>query len=75
MLNKFMNLHIALRIILLLPFVGWFTEVIIRWFDFAETKNKGALVLAIVFTLVGWIGGVVDMIVMLVTGKLLQLDL
>lgn len=75
MIKKFMELNIVLRVILLLPFISWFTEMILRWFEFAEKKDTGSLVIALIVTFTGYIFGLIDLILMLVTGKLLELDI
>lgn len=75
MIKKFMGLHIILRIILLLPVISWITEMVIRWGDFIEHKDTGALIVAIIVTLTGYITGLIDLILMLITGKLFRLVL
>lgn len=55
MLKKFNEFSKLIRVLLLvIPFVGWITEVIIRWSVFLEKKSVISLVLALVYTFVGW---------------------
>ena len=42
-------------ILLIVPFVGWIIELIIRWTEFLkDTSNVLNLVIAIIYTLCGW---------------------
>lgn len=55
MANWFYKQNKLLQIILLIiPFVGWIVELIVRWSSFLETKSLWNLVCALVFTFIGW---------------------
>lgn len=49
-------------ILLLIPFVGWVVEIIVRWSAFIENKKVLTLVAAIVFTIGGVILAYVDLV-------------
>ena len=68
--------NIVKFILLILPLVGWICEVIIRW---SIVINKGGvlnIVLALVYTFVGWawILGLIDAILVLLGNKMLMVD-
>ena len=77
LLKKFMGLPKIVRIILLfVPFVNWVCEMIIRWTLFAEKKDLGSLIMAIVVTVFfGNIVGIVDAIFTIISDKLVLTDL
>lgn len=59
-------------ILLLIPFVGWITELLVRLSVMLRTKSVIHIVVFIVFVVVGWgwILGVADLVYLLVTGHL-----
>ena len=77
MLKKFMELDKIVRLIILfVPFVNWVCEMIIRWTLFAEKKDLGSLIMAIVVTVFfGNIVGIVDAIFTIISDKLVLTDL
>lgn len=75
MYKKFLGLSKVVRVVLLIiPFVNWVTEIIIRWDRALNTKNIVDVVMAIVFTFGGAILGFVDLIYHIFTDKLLLVD-
>ena len=54
----------VLRIILMIiPFVNWITELVLRWSDFAEKKDPLRLVIALIATfffgtILGWVDAI-----------------
>ena len=60
-------------VLLLVPFVNWVVEILIRLSIMLRTKSPLDIVIFVVLILLGafWIIGVIDFIVFLVTGKLL----
>ncbi len=60
-------------VLLVLPIVGWVTELLIRLSVMLRTKSVLHIVVFIVFVIVGWgwILGVIDLIYMIVTGHLI----
>ncbi len=60
-------------VLLLVPFVNWVVEILIRLSIMLRTKSALDIVIFVVLILLGafWIIGVIDFIVFLVTGKLL----
>ena len=63
-------------ILLLLPFVGWIVEVLVRLSVMLRTKEVIHIVLFILFVAVGWgwILAVADLIYMIFTGHLFLAD-
>lgn len=49
-------------ILLLIPFVNWITEIVVRWSSFLKTKSIITLITAIVVTFFGVIVGWIDLI-------------
>ncbi len=49
-------------ILLLIPFVNWVTEILVRWSAFIKTKNALTLVAAILVTFFGLVIGWVDIV-------------
>lgn len=58
-------------ILLLIPVVNWFVEILVRWSAWMKTKNLISLVVAIVVTFGGAIIGWLDIIWLLLFGHLL----
>lgn len=55
MLKKFNEFDKLIRFLLLIiPFVGWITEMVIRWSVFLEKKSLVSLLMAIIYTFTGW---------------------
>ena len=55
MLKKFNEFDKLIRFLLLIiPFVGWITEIVIRWSVFLEKKSLVSLLMAIIHTFTGW---------------------
>lgn len=63
-------------ILLLIPFVGWVVECLVRLSVMLRTKSVVHIVVFLVFLLVGWgwVLGVIDFIYMLLTGHLILAD-
>lgn len=61
-------------ILLIIPFVGWVVEVLVRLS--AVLRNASTLnIIGLVIGIIGnWVWSVVDLIFLLVTGKLLLLE-
>jgi len=63
LVNSFNNLPRLVQILLLLiPFVNWVTEIVIRWSAFLQSKDVITLVAAILVTIFGVVVGWVDII-------------
>ena len=65
--------NIVLKVILIiLPFVGWIMEILIRVSVFLEKKNNVDLLLLILFILLGWtwIPLVIDLVFLLTKGHI-----
>ena len=45
---------VIVGILLLIPFVGWVVELIIRWMDVVKDQEPLKIVLALLFTFFGW---------------------
>jgi len=60
-------------ILLIIPVVGWIMELLIRLSVMLRTKSVLHIVVFILFLVVGWgwILNIIDLIVLVVTGKLL----
>lgn len=62
-------------ILLLIPVVNWVVEVCIRWPQWSKKQSLIRLILAIIATIPTGIAlGFVDLVVVLLTGKVLTLD-
>lgn len=63
-------------ILLLIPFVGWVVECLVRLSVMLRTKSVVHIVVFLVFLFVGlsWVLGVIDCIYMLLTGRLILAD-
>lgn len=77
MLKKFNELSKIVRFILLVvPFVNWVVEMVIRWSLFLEKKDTGSLLVALIATFFfGNILGIVDAVFTLIQDKMVLLDL
>ena len=58
-------------LLLLIPIVNWFVEVLVRWSAWMKTKDLITLVVAVVVTFGGAIIGWLDLIWLLLFGHLL----
>lgn len=58
-------------ILLLIPVVNWFVEVLVRWSAWMKTKDLITLVVAVIVTFGGAIIGWLDIIWLLLFGHLL----
>lgn len=73
MAKKFFSLNKIVQIILLIiPFVGWVVELIVRWSAVVEKFTPLNLIAALLYTFVGWgwVLEVVDIIWILCFGHL-----
>ena len=62
-------------LLLLIPGVNWVVEVLIRWPQYLKKNSIVRLVLAIIATVPTGIAiGIIDAILVLLTGKILTLD-
>lgn len=63
-------------ILLILPFVGWVVELVIRWSVVLQKASVLNIVIALVYTFVGWawIPTVIDAILCLLGGNPLLID-
>lgn len=57
-------------ILLLIPFVNWITEVVVRWSSALHTKNTIQTVIALLVTLFGIVFGWIDLIWILLFDRL-----
>lgn len=57
-------------ILLLIPFVNWIIELVIRWEVYTKKKDLFHLILALIVTIFGLVWGWIDFIVVLVVGHL-----
>lgn len=75
MAKKFYSLGLLVQIILLLiPFVNWIVELVVRWDNFLSKKDDmTALIVALLFTFFGAFLGFVDLIYFIITRKLILL--
>ena len=60
-------------LLLLIPFVGWIVELLVRLSVMLRTKQPVHIVVFVLFVAIGWgwFLNLIDLIVMVVTGKLL----
>lgn len=67
--------NIVKFILLILPFVGWIIELIIRWSQVLKDASVLNIVVALVYTLFGWawVLGLIDAIMVLLGNKMLFL--
>ncbi len=63
-------------ILLILPFVGWVVEVLVRLSVMLRTKSLVHIVVFLLFLLVGWgwFLGVIDLIYLVLKGHLILAD-
>ncbi len=63
-------------LLLLIPFVGWVVELLIRLSVMLRTKSTVHIVVFIVFVVFGWgwILGLIDFVYMLINGHLILAD-
>ncbi len=63
-------------LLLLIPFVGWIVEILVRLSVFLRTKNIVHLIMFLVFAICGfvWIPVIIDLVCLCVTGKLFLTD-
>lgn len=63
-------------ILLILPIVGWIVELVIRWSVVVEKPSALNIVMALVYTFVGWawVLCVIDAVLCLLGGSPLLLD-
>jgi hypothetical protein len=57
-------------LLLLIPFVNWIVEVLVRWSSFIRTGKISTLLVAIIVTFFGLFVGWIDLIWVIVTGRL-----
>ena len=59
-------------ILLILPFVGWIVDLLVRWSAFIKNQSLVNLVMALVITLLGefWILTILDAIMIAMNNKL-----
>ncbi len=67
--------NIVKFILLILPFVGWVIELIIRWSQVLKDASVLNIVVALVYTFLGWAWflGLIDAILVLLGNKMLFL--
>ena len=60
-------------LLLIIPFVGWIVELLVRLSVMLRTKQPVHIVVFVLFVAIGWSWflNLIDLIVMIVTGKLL----
>lgn len=60
-------------LLLIIPFVGWIVELLVRLSVMLRTKQPVHIVVFVLFVSIGWgwFLNLIDLIVMIVTGKLL----
>lgn len=60
-------------ILLIIPFVGWICELIVRWSEFLKKSDATNLVIALVYTFLGafWFLGLIDAILVLLDKPML----
>ena len=60
-------------LLLIIPFVGWIVELLVRLSVMLRTKQPVHIVVFVLFVAIGWrwFLYLIDLIVMIVTGKLL----
>lgn len=73
--KKFAKLSRLVQFLLLLiPFVNWITEVLVRWSSALNKKDTLQIVIALLVTLFGIVFGWIDMIWVLLFGRLTFTD-
>jgi len=61
-------------ILLILPFVGWVVEILVRLSAFLRKNSTVNLVGLIIGIIGNWIWSVIDLVVLLVTGRLFLIE-
>lgn len=63
-------------ILLIIPFVGWVCELVIRWGEVVKEASVVNIVVALVYTFLGWAWflGVIDAVLCLLGKGLLLID-
>lgn len=70
--KKFHSLNKLLQVILLLlPFVNWITEIVVRWSAFLKKGGFVRLLVSLIVTFLGIVIGWLDAIWVLITNKLI----
>lgn len=49
-------------VLLLIPVVNWFVEIVVRWSAFLKTKSGATLIFAILVTFFGLVFGWIDVV-------------
>lgn len=77
MLEKFQQQSKLVRVLLLIiPFVNWIVEIVIRWERYMQKKDTASLLIAIIATIFfGNLLGFVDAIFTILNDKISLLDL
>lgn len=77
MLEKFQQQSKLVRVLLLIiPFVNWIVEIVIRWERYMQKKDTASLLIAIIATIFfGNLLGFVDAIFTILSDKISLLDL
>ncbi|MDE6967199.1 MAG: hypothetical protein K2P12_00955 [Clostridia bacterium] len=71
-LNKqFQDLPLLIKIILLLPGIGWITEIVVRLSAFLNGKSTNQLIALVLFIFFGLILSIVDLVWVILKGKLI----
>ncbi len=67
--------NIVKFILLILPFVGWIMELLVRWSQVLKDASVLNIVVALVYTFLGWAWflGLIDAILVLLGNKMLFL--
>ena len=65
--------NIVKFILLIVPFVGWVCELIIRWSEVVKEASVKNIVVAIIYTIFGWawVLGLIDAILVLLEKPML----
>ena len=60
-------------ILLVIPFVGWICEIIVRWSEFLKKSDATNLVIALIYTFFGafWVLHLIDAILVLLDKPML----
>ena len=76
MLETFKGLNKWVRaILLIIPFVGWVIELIIRWTQFVKDTSKTTnLIMAIIATVCGWPVAIIDAIMIILDKPMFLLE-
>lgn len=65
--------NIVKFILLIIPFVGWICELVVRWSEFLKKSDATNLIIALVYTFLGWawVLGLIDAILLLLEKPML----